>query len=188
MKYIISLLTVFFLFSCQSQEKYQVTTTKDGNLYRLNKQSGEITRLEGDNLVPVVETKPTTQSEKSDIKKWPQLNLPFDNIKMGMKSTWKNGRMYFVLTIAPYTRTLHQAMSKNDSKLGFILDLKDKDGFQMLKVPVPFVVMQRLFNQKGEVIGLMANTNIPVKKELYQDVETWSASWNLGTDNSTPKN
>lgn len=53
MKSIIAILSVFLLYACtdfRPSEKYQISSSTDGNVYRLDKASGEVWLIKGNSM------------------------------------------------------------------------------------------------------------------------------------------
>ncbi|MDD8018870.1 MAG: hypothetical protein PHP42_10895 [Bacteroidota bacterium] len=173
--YIIIFITFFFV-GCDRFSEYEISKSDGGRIYRLNKHNGEVSLIDGFNIIVLRE--PTEQALK--IKSWPTITLPsVDSVKLNLKTCWREGKMYYILNVAPYTYRLKTAKESYLSSSKFTLEMTDANGFSLLQVPILLSSMTRIVDEKGEPMYITANDNTLCTSETYLTLANWSCIWNF---------
>jgi hypothetical protein len=125
----------------------------------------------------------TTDIEKNNItalntvKTWHNINLPqLDNVKLSLKTRWKDGNLYFIFTVMPPEKLRFYIRVK---VIRFVLYLYDSDGFVIIKKLIDINDMDNIVDEQDEYIGLEINSSIPCTAEAYLSIKDWSCGWQL---------
>ena len=173
------------LFGCSSKEEYQMSTSEGGRIYRLNKKTGAISLIEGYNITNLQEPKASESSSNIDSllfksKEWQELTLPTNpNLKVNLKTIWRDGKLFYILYVAPVTDKLKEARTGFLSNNKFTLQLTDANGFYLLEIPIPLKSMTEIVDNNGNATYLSANDNVSCTSETYLALASWTCSWNL---------
>lgn len=171
---VFSILALILIFGCENrfseqEANYQIMTTNEGSIYRLNKKTGQVALIKGDKIVPlkVSEDKGGEQPQKdspqqpdsiSDAEQtqhlvsekvakkmqlWHEKQFSGKNLKGVLKTRWEDDKLYYSFEVYPY------------SSLKRMLDKKDDDIYYQRKWH-GFIV--KLLDKKGTVVK-----QIPIK-------------------------
>lgn len=111
---------------------------------------------------------------------WPaETNKAFGDLVFTMKTNWRDGKLYFVFQVAPYSDRLDSAYGNAASSAQFFIRLYDKDGFEMITVPVLLSEMVQIHGDegKGKISNLIVNTTTACSLEMYEALDSWAVGW-----------
>lgn len=164
------------LSSCGSapepEDRFQLTTSPQGQVYRLDKQSGRMDSVRGNQILPLNDISTESADKLTKAKSWEERELK-DKTKVRLKTRWRSGSLYFILTALPYTQELHDARQKQGATRGYQITFKDKDGFEIVQFLIPLDKMKIVLDEKGRPAALRANKNMAMDWETYEALEEW---------------
>lgn len=177
---------VFLLVaSCSAGHRYEAIDS-NGQVYRIDRQSGQIASVSGDRLVvlPEVTGSPVPASDAytlaGKMHSWDELDLPAfkQTTHLSIKTKWKDGQLYYRVRCAPFAKGLKEAFDKgNLGNRGFTVNFSDVDGFTLLQQGVTLQQMTRVVDDKGQVSSLEADGNVSCSFERYRDIASVNSSW-----------
>jgi len=179
-------LTLIVLAAACARDHYQLTELKNGEVIRLDTQSGALTLLEGSELhVPdSVEDHPADSDALAKRRAWPVLGAPLglDYAKTSLATSWRAGQLRYDLRL-DYPDTgrggdgtpgvYYRQHLPNSMSLIFL----DADNFvvrQVLLDPGQLVGEQ---DTSGVVRAREIRDEIPFEAGDYRRVAGWSFSW-----------
>lgn len=150
-------------------DKYQISQpTKDGAVYRLNRQSGEVLMIVGQQSM-LVEGTGSESTKTNHLLTWQYQLSQLGDATANLKTTWRDGKLCYIFSVSPYDRISRKA--KADAK--FYLMFYDHDGFRLTIVPISFSEMST--GGKDNTSDIDADTVLDLP--TYQAI----ANWNVGT-------
>jgi hypothetical protein len=165
-----------------SGERYEVLETKDGRTVRLDKRTGQLATVVEGRLVPIQPLVFQEDSILSRTKHWPNDTLPIDkdsNVVASLTTKWVDGLLYYNFDIAPASAIAKNVSSSFGVERRFTLVFSDGDGFEVLRVPVPFSEIARRVGAKGKVEGLSASGSVSCPEEIYRRIAARNFRWQL---------
>jgi hypothetical protein len=132
-----------FISGCGSKEKkeakykWDLITNKDGIVYRINKQTGEISMIAGAQAVKVEGTENSEGQTNAVVQPtlWRDFEFKDMNTKVTLKTSWRAGRLYYIFTTTP-SDLLFERLRQNSPNAYFTVNFFDGDGFNILSIQV----------------------------------------------------
>jgi hypothetical protein len=201
---IIAILFILLL-GCEKKERYSIEQGKDGRVYRLDRETGEMAVVTGEKLIGISTPEKQINEKKYEAdlaqeKNWPDRLLPAPyNLSCGLKTSWREGKMYYIFSVSPVkqtsvnaegkpTETSSSLASKNwewrDQYIGNLsnhiaIHMNDNGGFKLTEINVPFYTLIRTVDDKGEPSHIQNEGNVQCTSEIYKALTDWSLQWNL---------
>lgn len=175
------------LASCGG-DQYELTQDKRGRTIRLDKRTGEVAVVAGDRL-NVLKTPEQVEADEAVVreqakalgspKTWP----PKDFKQIGvtnatLKTVWKDGRLRYQLQLFPAPKN-YENYDKNKSTLFSTLKFYDGSGFEVISVDLNRSDLVGIVDEKGDWVGLYANTSTSCSQSDYQALARWHLFWLL---------
>ncbi len=182
---LLSLFLAALFGGCLRNEQYDLITSQSGRIYRLNKNSGEVSLVEGTKITKLlepIESELTKEAAKllTEAKTWPMKSLPqLDTLEVSLTTRWREGNMYYIFYVSPYNKRLSDAHDSYLSSKNFTIKLMDADGFVLIDVPITLSSMTRVVDETGKPKGLQMNDHVSCSSEMYLALDHWSSSWNF---------
>jgi len=175
MKIFTSIVLILLFSSCSNNSNYEIIESEYGSLYRLNKNTGEVKIIEGRLIKDMYElnTEENVLIDK-DPMYWPEFVIShLDSLAFNLRTRWREGYMYYIFDVSPYTEGLQEARTRGR----FILNLSDRYGFQLLEIPINISDMIGMVDDKGERRGLSIDGRISCTLDTYMEINNWTSSW-----------
>lgn len=172
------------LTGCDRTEKkdtHELVTAGNGLVYRINKTSGEVSLIAGAQITKLDEWRAGKKDEpkKSYMIDWPEHKLShLGDIKLELKTTWREGKMYYVFRVSPYAGRVETERGKTTSYARFNANFYDSDGFEILTIPIKLSEMTQTVDDKGKPVSLNMNANTTLTLETYEALKIWAVGWN----------
>jgi hypothetical protein len=199
------LLVLILQSGCEKKDRYAIEQGKDGRIYRLDRETGEMVAVSGDKLIAIstpesqiIEKK--LEADLAEEKYWSDQTIPAPaNLKCKLKTSWREGRMYYIFSIYPLEQTSVNAEGKQleassakasrdwewldqynrDFRTSITIHMNDKGSFKLADIHVPFYTVIRIVNAKGEPSHIQGDGTIYCTSEMYKAFNDWSLTWNL---------
>lgn len=168
------------LVGCESKPKWELVTTKDRLVYRINKQTGDVSLVAGAQITKLEEfTNPKLDAtKKSCVRDWPvQTVKSIGDVSSRLKTTWRDGSMHYILNVSPISPQVQKAKETAHSEARFNMNLYDSDGFELLVVPVKIQAMSQLVDDAGKPESLSATGSLPCSVETYGAFSVSGIGW-----------
>jgi hypothetical protein len=179
------ILALFFsaLIGCSRNEEYDLITSQSGRIYRLNKNSGEISLVDGTKITKLPEPIQSEMSRESakllvELRSWPKRSLPqLDSLQVSLKTRWRDGILYYIFFASPHNKRLREAHDSYPTSKNFTLKLMDAHGFVLIDIPMTLSSMSKVVNEMGQAEGLQMNDHVTCSSEMCLALDQWSLSW-----------
>jgi hypothetical protein len=167
------------LNGCERHGSNELVNASNGALYRINKDSGEVSLIEGTQIIKLQEDDGAKGGQaKNYVIAWPVLtNGILENVTLRLKTNWRKNRMFYIFDLGPYSDRLKAEQLNPSTSATFHLNFYDSDGFQIFRLPIPLSQMSQINDDKGTIVALEVNTNILCPLETYETIKDWSTSW-----------
>jgi hypothetical protein len=168
------------LVGCDQKPKWSLVTTKDGLVYRINNETGDVSLVAGAQITRLDEFRgsKTDAAKKSYVKEWPAQTIKsLGGISLRLKTTWRDGKLQYILSALPISPQLQSARETSYSKARFDVQFYDADGFQLLSVPVDLLEMRRIVDAEGKPESLSDRGSTPCSAETYDVLANSTIGW-----------
>lgn len=167
-----------FLTGCGPKEheyKYELTpATKDGGVYRLNKQSGEVLLIAAQASL-IVQGTESVGATTNLVVDWGQMQLSqLGDVKVKLKTNWRGGKLYYLFTVSPYDHL--SSIIKTAPNAQFFVSLYDGDGFRIFVIPINVADLTPTPSPGDKIDSVDMNANITCDLSAYQSLKNWSVS------------
>lgn len=166
-----------------SSDTFEMKQDKDGRTVRLNRNTGEMTVLEGTVLVPVKTPEDAARDASAarllaEAKDWPPVELIGKDTTTYLKTSWRDGQLFYQFWVraTPRIKTLR---ARSPFGRYFQAQLVDAQGFNVISIRVPLNEFTGSVNDTGEVEWFSANASIPCSDDTYRSAASWTVEWNL---------
>ncbi len=183
MKTLLIVSTMLLVSGCSRSDNYRLFSSEAGKVYRLDKTSGQVSLIEGCKIVrlsepPKGERENQVENVLERATQWPTLTLPVHpTIMVELKTMWREGKVFYILTALPYSGQIQKAMRTVLSSDRFVIQLSDSNGFHLLDIPVPIKVMERQVDSQDNIVNVEANDQVDCTSDIYLSLSSWSCSW-----------
>jgi hypothetical protein len=160
--------------------KWDLLTTKDGSVYRINKQTGEVALIAGTQAVRVEETGSAKDDApgKSRVTVWPAQQIKqLGGVKTEMKTNWRDGKLYYLFQVSPYAGRIESERHKTGSSALFVAHFYDQDQFEILTLPINLSGLFGALDEGGKVASLTANEASICTLGTYDSIKTCVIGW-----------
>jgi hypothetical protein len=174
---------VAILTGCDRAERtetHELVNAGNGLVYRINKTSGEVSLIAGAQITKLDEWRAGKKDEpkKSYMIDWPERTLShLGDIKLELKTTWREGKMFYIFRVSPYAGRVETERDKATSYARFNVNFYDSDGFEILTLPIKLSEMTRKVDDKGKPASLSMNANTTLTVETYEAIKAWAVGW-----------
>ncbi len=185
MKTFIMACFVLAFSGCNFKSDYKLITSQNGRVYRIDKSSGEVSLVEGFTITKLQEPKTEEESKQEELKlfkaiTWPTIKLPGTTITLVLRTIWREGNIYYQLNASPYEGDLQRsAESYLSSSSYFSIEMRDKDGFILLRVPISISRMSGIVDNNGKRESMEANDKIECTSGKYLSFVGWNSGYFL---------
>jgi len=165
----------FALTGCDQKENWELVVS-NGIVYRINKQSGEVSGIVGMELIKIGDAKASKpeQPTRNRTITWPDREIAqLGNLKVKLKTTWRAGKLHYLCEVSPYAG--HVEQSRNNGHL--IARFYDLDGFELFTLNLPVSEMVRTITDSGETVSATVNSSTLCSQEIYDDLIRCSFGW-----------
>lgn len=173
-----------FLLLSACNGKYSFEKDRAGRLVLLNRQSGDISILQGDVLIKArteEEDRRDRESEKDALqaaKKWPDIHVPqIGKATASLSTSWQEGRLFYRFVAEPETDSMRKGRQSHYPGDAFVLYFYDKGGFKRMEHSLTWADSSRTVDDKNKVVDLHWEDSTPCAKETYKTFDTWNLSW-----------
>lgn len=167
------------LVGCGSKEhehgKYELSEqSKDGGVYRLNKETGEVLFITAGLSMPVEGTEVVDVATNRFIS-WNNLKVnQLGDVKVELKTDWRRGRLYYHFIVSPYDHIL--SIIKNAPKGKFSLAMQDTKGFRLFETDINLADLTPTATSDDKINLFETTASVPCDLETYQSLATWSVA------------
>jgi len=180
-RYIVILMTIScILFTGCNRNRYELMEDKKGRVIRLDKETGEMAILMGDELVKVIFAKDPDPASEWALAK--SMDWPFRPIKqigadsVQVSTSWREGSVLYKFYVAPIPK---KYLSNPIPGVKFTVLFYDIAGFELLKVHIDRDDITKIVDSLGNEVGLSANGSVSCSRQIYSSFFTWNLNWRL---------
>lgn len=167
---------VFVLVGCSPERgRYELVESADGQMYRLDSETGDLSLIEGSDVIALPLSADTVLSKATD---WSELTLP-NGITADLSTKWRAGNLLYVFRAQPYEGEIADGMSSRFSTNRFTVILTDSEGFTVVEFPIPFSSLTRMIGADGEPEAVSGTGEVVLTAGLYREASNWNLSWNF---------
>ena len=173
-------LVAALLVGCDAKPHWELVTTKDGLVYRINKDTGEVSLVALAQITKLDEFRgpKTDPTKKSYLRDWPAQSVKsLGDISLRLKTTWRDGRLHYILTVSPISSQLQKARATSYSDAVFNLGFYDADGFQLFTLPVKVSEMIQVVDDAGKPQSFRATGEMQCSADDYEVIAAPSVGW-----------
>lgn len=153
----------------EAKNKWDLTTTKDGVVYRINKQTGEVSLIAGTGAIEVegTETSEGQTNQISGAVNWPSAKMESMNLVLNLKTKWRAGTLFYNFGVSKSNKL--EQIKQNSPNAKFTILLLDGDGFIVFTMPVMLSDMA-----SAEDSGYDFSGSVVCGLNKYKNIKTWN--------------
>lgn len=185
------------------KNKWDLITNKDGLVYRINKQTGEVSLIAGTGAIKVegTENLDGQKDTSPSAVDWPSKRMnsatnspedieelynlprptygetnppPAKKLLLKLKTKWRAGTLYYDFKIARNENW--DQIKQNNPNAKITIQLLDGDGFAIVSIPVMLSDMARL-TDSGFEAGCEAEGSVVCGVDTFKDIKSWNYTW-----------
>jgi hypothetical protein len=149
----------------------------EGQTFLLEEKSGEVKLIQGAAIIPIK----VVDGSATDARIWPPQNLPnLGNVKLAIKTKYRDGSMLYAVSATPFKGTLEKAWIGSTAAISptLLLDLMDKDQFRIGEtISLSVSNATRIVDSKDVVMGLSWSGSQRMSVDAYQDATDPDVRW-----------
>ena len=168
------------LVGCDSKESWDLVTASNGLVYRINKKTGEVSLVAGAQITKLDEFRgpKTDPAKKSYVRDWPvQTVKSLGDISLRLKTTWRDGKLHYILSVSPISSSLQKARETPYSEARFNMAFYDADGFELFTLPVKISEMSEVVDDAGKAQSMRATGSTACSVETYEALAVSGIGW-----------
>lgn len=177
-KYLAIAATIFLTWSIvipYIQGPYKIIEAN--GTYRLNQRTGEVALIDGLNLRNLKSMpKPNL---KEAVLTWPTQKIASGKMSVSVKTTWKEGTLYYNLVVTPPLDKFNQLREQYFATKLIGLSFQDENGFEMLNIPVEIQHLTQISDDDGQVGGYTYQGKETCSYEIYTALKEMNSYWNF---------
>jgi hypothetical protein len=157
----------------EAKNKWDLITNKDGLVYRINKQNGEVSLIAGTGAIKVEGTENHDRQKEvlPSVMDWPPHTIgSASNLVLTLKTKWRDGTLCYNFRIGKSDKLDQIGQNSPNAKITILL--LDEDGFTVLSAPVMISDMNRV-----EGAGFEATGSIICGLSTYRSIKIWNQVW-----------
>lgn len=168
-----------------SSGRYELKQDKDGRTIRLDRTTGEMAVLQGDVLV-AVKTPEVQAADRAAVAqlgtayRWPPIELP--NLGKGttayLSTLWRDNQLLYQFAVSA-SDAMRPIFSKAVPLEHFSIEFADKDGFEVLEIPIPLKSLTQSVDEHDKPTLYTRNAAVECSRDNYQLAVSWNVSWSL---------
>ena len=171
----------FVLFLVAGCERYSLDSTSNGQVLRLDRQSGAVAAVSDAGILPLREVE--AQHGATAVTKWPVITLTqFGGVQAAVTTRWRDGKILYRLAVRTDTS---QAQAKDRTLAGswtwrvqtWTLNFVDSAGFKAFVVEVPMSAMTRIQGDSGNTLYYEINDSQPLPSADYLAAKLIAIQW-----------
>lgn len=164
------------LVGCDSKQEWNLVPASNGLLYRINKKTGDVFLIVSNQMTKLDEPK-VGDEKKSFAKNWPEMKInDLGNISLNLKTTWREGKMYYTLSISPLNDRIQKArVSAPTATIN--LEFYDANSFEILALPVLIMETVKRTDEDGKFGSYTGQGAIPLSVETYEAIAITGVNW-----------
>jgi len=166
--------------SKQSVETWDLVTTSNGLVYRINKKTGEVSLVAGAQVTKLDELSEQKKegAKKSYLRNWPAQSVKhLGDLSLRLKTTWRDGKLHYILTVSPYSSQIQKQRETSFSEARFIINFYDSDGFELFSLPVKLSEMTGVVDDTGKIGSMQANGSVVCSVDTYEALGDSGIGW-----------
>lgn len=181
---------------------YQMIKGDDGNVYRLNRTTGELFVLEGGTLRLVSAEPPSADkasfemlsgafssgmdpsedySELEEAKEFGKTQMPGERLWSDFKTSWREGNLFFVFEVFPHSSLEGLYENRKSNYAEFRVSLFDENEFVLQEIRILLTEMQEVCGADGKPEKVVFSSSLPFSAEAYKDIVGYSVWWRLSS-------
>jgi hypothetical protein len=192
---------------CQNEDRNRYELSKDstGRTVRLDKQTGEIAIVQGDQIAPlkssseVAAKRATSVADLETMKQWKSRDITPIGARAALSTSWRDGKLYYSFVLRDLSIALlveqwvkdenrkdfpevdkkkHQdTLAKLLTHGPYVLELQDGNGFVVKKIAVPANTMTSIVDSEGARDYYQTKNTAEMSEEDYRHVSSWTVMW-----------
>jgi hypothetical protein len=163
-----------------STETWDLVTSSNGLVYRINKMTGEVSLVAGAQVTRLDELRDQKSGtgKKFYTRDWPAQTLKsLGDISLRLKTTWRDGKLHYILSVSPYSSQLQKARETAFSGARFHLDFHDEHGFEWFALPIKISEMSEEIDDAGKAQSMRATGSTACSVETYEALAVSKIGW-----------
>ena len=168
------------LVGCDAKESWDLVTASNGLVYRINKKTGEVSLVAGAQVTRLDEFRDqkSGSGKKSYVRDWPaQTVKSLGDISLRLKTTWRDGKLHYILSVSPYSSQLQKARETAFSGARFNVDFNDEHGFELFTLPIKISEMSEVVDDAGKAQSMRATGSTACSVETYEALAVSGIGW-----------
>lgn len=162
--------------------KFELVTAVGGQSYLVNRQSGEVRLVDGNNLIPVKPVDAGSASASSMVRAWPGVKLPsLGELTISARTSYRDGKMLYSVSARPYAGPLEKQDKQLSSLASFTVEFYDQDQFLVHKIHLPMRGTDgnrsRIVDEKGDPQYVQWEGAIPMSRDTYEALAGSNVKW-----------
>jgi len=176
-------------------ENYQLIEGKNGEIYRIDKKTGEMVVIKNNKIIPIELAESQIDRELLEKKlqepiDWHEIQIPGKRLKTNLVMSWRDNKIYYKFNIYPYQSLLKiEALRKDDYRKyltqKITISLLDKNGFLIKEIDIYLKEMTYVVDDKNNITHKSINSNLNFDKNDYIAIANYTIAWYL-EDNLIP--
>lgn len=197
-------ITILMLTGCD-QNRYELGKDASGNTIRLDRRSGEVAIIKGDQIRTLKDAAQADAERKARLaelekfKSWKDLDTTNLGARFTLSTSWRSGKMYYKFDVyslriaKEFQKWIDASQEKNlplpkiDAKQRssellkvmshrpFTVELNDGNGFRLAAIEILNPI--RIVDDDGLAISFEDKGNIALSEDEYQRIAGWELRW-----------
>ena len=189
-----------FIFGCE-QNRYELSKDASGNTVRLDRRTGEMAIIKGDQIKTLRDAAQVDAEHKAAIatleqfKSWNFIDSPTFDARVYLSTSWRDGKLYYTFTVQPlkFSKALDEWISKPKESRGEIpsidpklkdailrqalqhepitVELNDNSGFRLAAFNM--ARLTRLVDENGLAGALEDKGTFAMSEDDYRRISGW---------------
>ena len=153
--------------------KYELSEqSKDGGVYRLNKETGEMLFITASLSMPVEGTE-VVDVTTNRVQNWRSIKInQLGDVKVELKTNWRHGRLYYLFTVSPYDHI--SSIINTAPKGNFFLSMSNANGFRLFGIQINLADLTTTPTSNDKIYSYEMTASVPCDLETYQSIENWA--------------
>lgn len=188
-----------------SDDRYTIANDAKGQVIRLDKRTGEIAVIEGNEIRPLKDAAQAAADRKAKLeeleeaKHWPSNDIPQIGTRMRLSTSWRDGKMYYDFAIVSLEESKRMdewlaapvdgrgkaptiaadkrelVLKKAEAHKPFTLRFEDKNGFELASEALNNLT--RIVDSDNTLRFWESKSTLVVSEDDYRRINSWTVNW-----------